>query len=163
MTSFDHVRLPSTALLGSLAKPSDMRANFMACIWRVSVGSLALATMAVPVLSVNTYLAARYSLRRLVTGSDGASVPIMSFRTQHGPILHALAQIVVIKAHAKDAIELYRDTSIDPRVRDGVAAAAKASMTHHAWSSLSNLTERIGAHGLFEHNNVLQSEVRDNV
>ncbi|KZT68683.1 acyl-CoA dehydrogenase NM domain-like protein [Daedalea quercina L-15889] len=159
VTSFDHVRLPSTALLGSLAKPADMRANFISCIWRVSVGSLALATMAVPLLSVNTYLTARYSLRRLVTGSDGSPVSIMSFRTQHGPILHALAQINVLKAHAKAAIELYRDTSIDPRVRDGIAAAAKASMTRHAWSSLSNLTERIGAHGLFEHNNVLQSEL----
>ena len=161
MTSFDHVRLPSTALLGSLAKPANMRTNFISCIWRVSVGSLALAMTSIPVLSVNTYLAARYSLRRLVTGSDGASVPIMSFRTQHGPILHALAQIAVIKAHANAAVELYKDTSMDPRVRDGVAAAAKASMTHHACSSLSNLTERIGAHGLFEHNNILQSEVRE--
>ncbi|KZT69853.1 acyl-CoA dehydrogenase NM domain-like protein [Daedalea quercina L-15889] len=159
VTSFDHVRLPSTALLGSLAKPANMRANFISCIWRVAVGSLALATLAVPLLSVNTYVAARYSLRRRVTGSDGTPVPIMSFRTQHGPILHALAQVAVMKAHAKAATELYRDTSIDPRVRDGVAAAAKASMTRHAWSSLSNLTERLGAHGLFERNNVLPSEL----
>ncbi|KAH9930206.1 acyl-CoA dehydrogenase NM domain-like protein [Fomitopsis serialis] len=159
VTSFDHVRLPSTALLGSLAKPADLRANFISCIWRVSVGSLALGTMAIPLLSVNAYLAARYSLRRLVTGAGGAPVSIMSFRTQHGPILHALAQVAVMKAHAKAAIDLYTDSSIDPRVRDGIAAAAKASMTRHAWASLSNLSERIGAHGVFEHNNVLQSEL----
>lgn len=159
VTSFDHVRLPSTALLGSLAKPADMRTNFISCIWRVSVGSLALGTTSIPSLAVNTYVVARYSLRRFVTGSDGTSVPIMSFRTQHGPILHALAQVVVMKAHAKAAIEIYKDTSLDHRVRDGVAAAAKAAMTRHAWLSLSNLSERIGAHGMFEHNNVLQSEV----
>ncbi|KAH9832477.1 acyl-CoA dehydrogenase NM domain-like protein [Rhodofomes roseus] len=159
VTSFNHVRLPSTALLGSLAKPADLRANFISCIWRVAVGSLALATMAIPLLSVNAYLAARYSIRRLVTGSDGAPVSIMTFRTQHGPILHALAQVEVMKAHGKAAIDMFRDPSIDSRVRDGIAAAAKASMTRHTWSSLGNLTERIGAHGVFEHNNVLQSEL----
>ncbi|KZT00998.1 acyl-CoA dehydrogenase NM domain-like protein [Laetiporus sulphureus 93-53] len=159
VTSFDHVRLPSTALLGSLEKPRNLRDNFISCIWRVSVGSLALAAMAVPLLSVNAYVAARYSLRRTVTGSDGVRVPIMSFRTQQLPIMQAIAQAAVIRAHAKAGAAIYKDTSIDHRVRSGVAAAAKASMTQHAWSSLAILSERIGAHGVFEHNSVLQSEL----
>ncbi|PCH36492.1 acyl-CoA dehydrogenase NM domain-like protein [Wolfiporia cocos MD-104 SS10] len=159
VTSFNHVRLPATALLGSLARPADLRANFISCIWRVSVGSLALATMAIPLISVNAYVAARYSLRRIVTASDGTRVPIMSFRTQQLPIMHAIAQVAVMRAHADDAARMYRDVSIDHRVRSGIAATAKASMTHHAWSSLATLTERIGAHGMFEHNNILQSEL----
>lgn len=159
ITSFDHVRLASSALLGSLDKPADRRANFNNSIWRVSVGSLALSTTAIPLLNVSAYVVARYSLRRMVTGSDGVRVPIFSFRTQHLPILHALSQAAVIRAHAKAVIPLYRDANIDMRVRSGIAAAAKASMTQHAWSSLSALSERCGAHGLFEHNNILSSEV----
>ncbi|KAH9941951.1 acyl-CoA dehydrogenase NM domain-like protein [Amylocystis lapponica] len=159
VTSFNHVRLPSTAILGSLAKPADLRATFIAAIWRVSVGSLALATLGIPFLSVNTYVAARYSLRRTTTGPDGVQVPIMSFRTQQLPIMHAIAQIEVMKAHKQVAIELYRDTSLDPRVRSGVAAAAKASMTEHTCTSLALLSERLGANGVFEHNGVMQSEL----
>ncbi|KAI0923359.1 hypothetical protein AcV5_008933 [Taiwanofungus camphoratus] len=159
VTSFDHVRLPASALLGSLAKPADLRANFISHIWRVTVGSLALATLAAPLLSVNAYVAARYSLRRTIAGPDGGRVPVMTLRTQQLPIMHAIAQAAVIKAQALAAIQMFKDTSIDYRVRSGIAAASKSTMTAHAWSSLSILTERVGAHGMFEHNNIIQSEL----
>ncbi|OBZ73615.1 Acyl-coenzyme A oxidase 2, peroxisomal [Grifola frondosa] len=159
VTSFNHVRLPAASLLGFLANPANHRTHFISSIWRVSVGSLALATLSIPLLSVHAYAAARYSLRRMVKGSNGVQVPIMSFRTQQLPILLALAQAAVMKAYAKAAIQIYRDSSLDERVRSGVAAAAKAAMTHHACSSLSDLSERFGARGLFEYNQVIPSEL----
>ncbi|PCH36486.1 hypothetical protein WOLCODRAFT_82207 [Wolfiporia cocos MD-104 SS10] len=159
VTSFDHVRLPSAALLGSLAKPADLRKNFLKCTWRVSVGSLLVSVFSVPCLAVNAYVTARYSLWRTVTGANGARVPIMSFRTQQLPIMHAIAQCYVLRPYAEEAVRLYADTSIDQNVRSGIAAAAKASMTEHAWSSMAALTERVGAHGLFEHNYILQTEL----
>lgn len=159
ITRFTHVRLPATALLGVLTKPKNARANFISAIWRVSVGSLALATISVPFLSVSAYTLARYSMRRNITGPNGPT-PIWSFRTQHGPIMHALAQSFVMQAHAKAAIKMFTDSSLRPEVRAGVAAAAKASMMAHCVSSLQLLGERSGSHGMFEHNKFLACEVR---
>jgi len=158
ITRFTHVRLPSAALLGTLKKPTNFRANFMAAIWRVSVGSLALSTICVPFLSVSAYTLARYSMRRVVTGPEGPKT-IWSFRTQHGPILHALAQSFVMQAQAKAAIALYTDKTLSNEVRSGVATAAKASMMGLCVPTLQILGERSGAHGMFEHNKFLATEL----
>lgn len=42
-TSFDHVRLPANALLRELAKPIDLRVQYLAAIRRLGTGALALS------------------------------------------------------------------------------------------------------------------------
>ncbi len=159
ITYFNHVHLPATALLGSLEKPEDLRQNFLSVIWRVGVGSLALSSTTVPILKACVYVAGRYSIRRTVTGNDGTPTPIIGFRTQQLPILHTLAQAFVLEAYSEDAAERFVRPDLDPRVRHGIAAALKAVMLYHCQSSLYALAERCGAQGLFEHNQIIASQV----
>lgn len=162
LTSFCHVRLPPSALLGDLNKSNRIHRDFMHSIWRVAVGSLALSSIAIPVLQVSSYIATRYFQRRHVTDVYGNPVPILLYRTQQLPLLHAIAQVFVLRALYKWAIEQFMDKRLDVRVRHGVAACCKAVMVQHAQFSNCALSERLGAQGLFEYNQVsnFYSEMR---
>lgn len=103
ITTFDRVRLPSTALLGhgggvregaGASAGVGRRADFLRQIWRLAVGSLALSiASSVPLLRVSAFVAARYSQRRTVGGGDmsgGRGRAIVSYATSYRPILDAL-------------------------------------------------------------------------
>ncbi|KAG2076276.1 acyl-CoA dehydrogenase NM domain-like protein [Suillus decipiens] len=162
LTSFNHVRLPPSALLGDLDKSNRMHRDFMHSIWRVAVGSLALGSIAIPDLQMASYIAARYFQRRHVTDVHGNPVPIISYRTQQLPLLHAIAQAFVLRALYKMAIKQFMDKNLDVRVRHGVAACCKAVMVQHAQFANFALSERLGAQGLFEYNwlSKIYSEMR---
>ncbi|KAG1733288.1 acyl-CoA dehydrogenase NM domain-like protein [Suillus lakei] len=162
LTSFHHVRLPPSALLGDLNKSDKIHRDFMSSIWRVAVGSLALSSVAIPDLRISSYIAGRYFKRRHVTGVHGKPVSILSYRTQQLPLLNAISQVFVLKALYKWAIEQFMDKRIDIRVRHGVAACCKAVMVQHAQLANCTLSERLGAQGLFEYNRLSNyySEVR---
>lgn len=136
-----------------------MRLNFMKVILRVIVGSLALSSQTISVIRTSAYVAGRYSIRRTITGPDGKPIPIIAFRTQQLPILHALAQGFVLDAYGKEAALRFSSPDLDPRVRYGIAAALKAVMVQHCQSSLYCLAERCGAQGLFEHNQIIQLQL----
>lgn len=139
--------------------PADLRQNFLSVTWRVAVGSLALALCIIPYLKICVYVAGRYSLRRTVTSKNGEPAPIIEFRTQQSPILHTLAQAFVFEAYAEEAVQCFTNTNLDVRVRHGIAASAKAVMVHHCQRSLYDLTERCGAQGLFEYNQIIAAQV----
>ncbi|KIK39545.1 hypothetical protein CY34DRAFT_769081 [Suillus luteus UH-Slu-Lm8-n1] len=162
LTSFDHVCLPPSALLGDIAKSDRIHHDFMSSIWRVAVGSLALASIAIPDLQMSSYIAARYFQRRHVTNVYGNISPILSYRTQQLPLMHSIAQAFVLKALYKWAIGQFTDRNLDARVRHGVAACCKAVMVQHAQTANCSLSERLGAQGLFEYNRLstFYSEMR---
>jgi acyl-CoA oxidase len=160
LTSFDHVCLPPSALLGDLSKSDRVHHDFMSSIWRVAVGSLVLGSMAIPILQMSSYIAARYFQRRHVTSVYGNPSPILSYRTQQLPLLHAIAQAFVLKALYKWAIEQFMYRNLDARVRHGVAACCKAVMVQHAQIANCSLSERLGAQGLFEYNRLSTFYVR---
>ncbi|KAF8992115.1 acyl-CoA dehydrogenase NM domain-like protein [Cyathus striatus] len=152
ITSFDHVILPPTALLGSLSMPKAIHNDFMESISRLSVGSLALASATTSGLAICTNIAALYSIRRHVTGMDGLTpVPIISFSTQRKPVLTALALSYVLRYFYKKSVSLFLDER-DPRVKRGVSACAKAVMIVRSQASILELSERCGAQGLYGYN-----------
>jgi acyl-CoA oxidase len=159
LTYFDHVSLPATALLGSLERPKDMRQNFLKVIWRVGVGSIALSTLSVPAIKTSAYVAAKYSLRRTVTSPEGKPVPIISFRTQQLPILHALAQTQVLDAFSKYGGALFTQPDLSSLTRLGVATSLKAVMVQCTQSTLYSLAERCGAQGLYQYNQIVEYQV----
>jgi acyl-CoA oxidase len=161
VTYFDHVLLPSTALLGKLDRPHDMRQNFLQAIWRVGVGYLALSTVSIPVLKISTYIAGKYSLRRTVTGPDGKPMPIISFRTQQLPILHAIAETRVLEAYAKEAITFFTQPDLPFLVRLGIGTAFKAVVVQSSQSCLYALAERCGAQGLYQYNQIIEYQVNN--
>ena len=160
LTYFSHVRLPSTALLGSINRPRDPRASFFGKIYRVAIGTIALSSLGIPSLQVASYIAARYSLRRHVVDSNGVSKPIISFQTQKQPILTAVAQSFVLQAMHKQAVALFMDHSLDPRLRHAVATVHKVSMIQTAQWANFVLGDRCGAQGLFEANQLPAMHVR---
>ncbi|CAI7626727.1 unnamed protein product [Penicillium glandicola] len=103
--------------------------------------------------------AARFSQNRLISGQDGSPMAVIEFRTQHMPILYAIAQYSVLEAFLVSAATAFREQSVDPRVRHGIATALKAAALGHFSKSVSAMNERCGWHGHYEHNQLLQVEL----
>jgi acyl-CoA oxidase len=146
------VRLPPTALLGSIKKPVDPRGAFFSKIYRVAIGTIALSSLGIPSLQVASYIASRYSQRRYVVDASGISKPIISFQTQKQPILTAVAQSFVLQAMHKQAVAWFMDPVLDPRVRHAVATVHKVAMIQAAQAANLTLGDRCGAQGLYEAN-----------
>jgi acyl-CoA oxidase len=160
LTSFDHVRIPPTALLSGIEKPKDPRSSFFNKINRVAVGTLALSSLCIPSLQVASYVAARYSLRRTIVDASGALKPIMSFQTQKQPILTAIAQAFVLGAMHKQAVTWFTNPKLDPRVQHAVATVHKAVVVQASQTANLVLGNRCGVQGLFEANQFSVMHVR---
>ncbi|KAF7968691.1 hypothetical protein HWV62_29700 [Athelia sp. TMB] len=160
LTSFNNVVLPASALLDSTEHLD--RNVFMASLFRVAVGSIALGTTAASILRVVASIGARYSLRRTVIGNSSTPSPIINFRTQQIPIFTALAQAHVVRAFDKWAVDAFRDVDMDPRVRHGIAACFKVTAVQLSQAANISVSDRCGAQGVFEHNqmSVLHAEMR---
>jgi acyl-CoA oxidase len=154
------VRLPPTALLGSLKKPVDSRGAFFSKIYRVAIGTIALSSLGIPSLQVASYIASRYSQRRHVVDAGGIPKPIISFQTQKQPILAAVAQSFVLQAMHKQAVAWFMDPTLDPRVRHAVATVHKVAMIQAAQAANLTLGDRCGAQGLYEANQLSAMHVR---
>ncbi|TFK37276.1 hypothetical protein BDQ12DRAFT_685596 [Crucibulum laeve] len=162
ITYFDHVKLPSAALLGDLPadRPSNPRINFLNEIWRIGIGSIILTAVLIPGLKVATYIAAEYSKRRKVSTPQGKLVPIISFRTQQSPILHALAQTIVLESLYQELRIYFTDRNPkDQDLRNGLATIFKVITLAHWRKSTITLADRCGAQGLFEHNQIISMEM----
>ncbi|KAL3456272.1 hypothetical protein BJX64DRAFT_294262 [Aspergillus heterothallicus] len=159
LTLFDRVQLPGSALLGSLDKPTDEREQFFKTIQRVAVGTLFLSSTAIPALKVAIHNASQFSVRRTVLGQDGKPTPVMRFRTQHLPILHAIAHVHVLQAFLVSAGTALRNVKTDPRVKHAIATAFKAAAVQHFHKSIKAMNDGCGWHGYFEHNQLLQLEL----
>lgn len=158
ITMFERKWLPPNALLGSLGKPANGRLHFLSIIRRVAVGTLALSMLNIPALKTSAYLAGAYSMRRAITSPDNKQTPIIQFRTQQRPILHAFAEAAVYEASAKYCTELFV-ASRQETVRHAVATAFKAAITSATQETLVQLSDRCGAQGLFEHNGIIRSQL----
>lgn len=154
ITSFEHVLLPPTALLGSTTKPEDARRDFLRQIWRVSVGTLSLSIMGVSSIKVGSRIALCYSQRRLVAAGHGtARVPILHFSTQKRPIVRGFASSAILKVFAEWTIDQFRKKAMDDSVRQALATVFKAIVIREA-GVLDELSERCGWQGLFAYNQI---------
>ncbi|KAF7357181.1 Acyl-CoA dehydrogenase NM domain-like protein [Mycena sanguinolenta] len=159
ITWFDHIKLAPWACLGPLSKPNNFKVAFRAAIWRIGVGGLVLGAMGIPCVGVSAFILARYSMRRHVINA-GKVIPIIDFRTQQIPILHALAQSFVMQAFMRTStLKMYTDFTVDTRVRAGIAAAAKVMMMIHIQESCTQLSDRAGAQGLYGHNQIISMQL----
>lgn len=158
LTTFNHKVLPPGALLGSMDAPADPKKHFYSLLDRVTIGTLSLSMLNVPLLQHSAFIAAKYSMRRQVTGHDGKPKPIIEFRTQQRSILHALALASVFEAGAKFCVEAFM--AIDhPAVRHGLAAAFKAAISGVTQETTMQLADRCGAQGLYEYNTITEAQM----
>ncbi|KAJ7437590.1 acyl-CoA dehydrogenase NM domain-like protein [Mycena galericulata] len=158
ITSFNHVKLPYHALLGplgSLAQDREViRANHINTIWRTAVGAMALGASVIPGMERAVFITGRYSQRRTVGTPTGSRIPIITFRTQHAPILVTLAQTFVAKEFLKVALVKFTDETTNFAVRQAWATILKATLVDHSKTATLVLSSRCGAQGLFAHNEI---------
>ena len=156
LTSFNNVRLPLDALLGNLDTSLSPHQDFLLSIWRVSVGTLSLAMIAVPALQISSYISFSYSKRRLVRGKGQEHLPIFQFRTQQIPVYTAISRAYVLKAFGIMASRLFSDSMISLPTRHAIATAFKVVTIRLCQDSQIMLADRCGAQGLFDFNQISQ-------
>lgn len=160
LTAFDHVHLPSTAMLGDLARPSNMRDQYLTAIDRLSTGALIVSLWVIPFLKGAAFTVGRYSQRRTVQeGLQGERVPIISFRTQQLPIAHALAEVAVLAPFADWVIKQHKSHTIGPGLKHALSIILKVVFLQHGSESLKQLNERSGSRGMFPINGLAEMEV----
>ncbi|PYH37404.1 acyl-CoA oxidase [Aspergillus neoniger CBS 115656] len=159
LTSFDHVHLPSTAILGDLARPSNMRDQYLTAVDRLSTGTLTVSLWTIPFLKGAAFTVGKYSQRRTVQeGLHGKRVPIISYRTQQLPIAHTLAEVAVLDPFADWVIEQRGSPSISPGLKHALSIILKVVFVQHGSESLKQLNERSGSRGLFPTNGLMEME-----
>ncbi|SPJ75440.1 related to acyl-CoA oxidase [Fusarium torulosum] len=157
LTTFNHVDLPSSALLGSSSEPENDRLDFLRQIWRVSAGTLSLSIMGISAIKVGTRIASVYSERRTITAPDGHTPrEIMSFSTQQRPIVEGWVQGKVLHAYAQWTIGMCPD--LTNTVQHALATVFKATVMK-ASQILRPLAERCGWQGLFAYNQISELDL----
>ncbi|KAG7440704.1 acyl-CoA dehydrogenase NM domain-like protein [Guyanagaster necrorhizus] len=162
LTYFKNVHLPSSALLGSLDRPKNLRTAFFFNISRVISGTLSMGTFGISSMMISSYIAAKYSLRRrVVDSSTGQPREIMSFVTQSTPVLAAIAQTLVLAAFGETSREKYVNAE-DLSVKHFIAAIFKTTVMKLTSTTTLTLGMRCGAQGLSEVNqiSVLNADMR---
>ncbi|KAJ6109044.1 acyl-CoA dehydrogenase NM domain-like protein [Penicillium sp. IBT 16267x] len=159
LTYFNRVQLPCSALLGRLQDSRNEQDNFLATIHRMPAGTLFLAGACIPLIKMAVYNASKFSFRRHILDHEGQPMPVVNFRTQHLPILHAIARVHVLQAFLIYAGMGYCDQKTDPRVRHAFATAFKAVTIHHFQTSLKPMNEGCGWHGYYDRNQILQADL----
>lgn len=116
---------------------------------------MTVAALPIPILRVAAFIAARYSRRRMVKYSQKRPMPILSFRTQQAPIAHALSQASVLEA-------LYTVITRDyTHSDDDYSPAILKALSSKLWRPTGiALTDRLGAQGLFDFNQIMRMDVR---
>jgi hypothetical protein len=174
ITSFNHVKLPASALLGEPEDSSlQARDDFSRLIWRVAVGTLAFVGPVISALKVSCHIAGKYSQRRTVARSSSEAVnnakghlkpsprvPIISFSTQYRPILTAIANALVLEAFYWRSARFFSDSSNPYEQRHAVATILKILSQRLVQNDLLSLSERCGVQGLFAHNQIASLVVR---
>lgn len=154
ITTFEHVRLSRNALLGSISKSEDERADFLRQIGRVSIGTLSLSIMGVSAIKVGTHIAGTYSQRRTITTPGGHTrVPIMSFSTQQRPIIEGWVQGKILGLYAHWTVKAFMNANHGPLTRHALATIFKSTVVR-ASRILNELAERCGWQGLFAYNQI---------
>ena len=163
ITRFDHVLVPHTALVTSqLDDYSIPKFPLLAWwdeIWRVPIGTVTVVAPLIPGLKISSFIAGKYSMHRSLTGKRSEPIPIISFRTQQWPILHAVATSLVLENWYPIAAHQTTNESVDPRVRHGVAVIVKTTVCRQAQRCASEISERCGVQGTFQNNYMARFEV----
>jgi hypothetical protein len=139
-------------LLGDLDMPEAPREAFFDNIYRVITGTISMGACAVSVMRVASYVAAKYSLRRSVIDS-ATKLPksIMFFSTQYTPVISAIAQSLVMRLFADYCHKLFVN-AVDPTMKHFIAAVMKTTTIRATHATILELSDRCGAQGLFEAN-----------
>ena len=163
ITSFDHVLVPHAALVASDLQDHSLPRFPLKAWWdevsRIPLGTMVIVAFTIPALKAIAFIAGKYSMHRSLTGKGPEPIRIITFRTQQWPVLHAVAVSLVLENWYAVTARRVTDTSLNPRVRHGLAVVVKTTVARHVQRCVSEVAERCGAQGSFEHNFIARFEV----
>ncbi|TFK91638.1 acyl-CoA dehydrogenase NM domain-like protein [Polyporus arcularius HHB13444] len=159
ITTFDHVLLPVTALLGdSVEAPKNPLQAWWGEVWRIPIGTGAVAGPVVQALKHAAYIGTSYSLHRHVVGKTPTPVPLMSFWTQRWAMVQAVAVSRVLDVWYPTVVKQSVDKAVGPSMRHAYSVIAKAGVARLFQTCMREVIERCGAQGTFEHNFMARME-----
>jgi len=163
ITSFDHVHLPPTALVASdiqdISKPDHPLEAWWEEIWRIQLGTMAVPAPWISAIKSVAYIGGRYSLHRSLLGKNNSPTPIISFRTQQWPIAHATAVGLVLSNWFPHTVQQAMVNCPNQSIRHAMSVIIKTTICRHFQRCVSEVAERCGAQGTFEHNYMAGIEV----
>ncbi|MGW6454942.1 acyl-CoA dehydrogenase family protein [Streptomyces sp. NPDC055078] len=169
VTSFDHVRLPRTALVqgphGRLLPDGTLRSDvgsprkrFLQAIGRVTTGKLCMSASTLGGCRAALAIAVRYAhTRHISSPTAGSRIPLAAHRSHHGRLLKALAAAYAMTFLHRAVTDHW--IGHDPRERDRaerLVAVAKGWITWHARAITIEARERCGARALFPVNGLAE-------
>ena len=163
MTSFNNVHLPFTALVSSdpydWSKPANPLSAWWDEVWRIQLGTMAVPGPWIAATKAAAYIGGKYSLHRAILGKSTEPTPIISFRTQQWPVIHALSVAEVMDKWFDPAVQYAMSPGVDHKVRHAFSVIIKATVCRH-WQRVGpDVNERTGAIGTFEPNYLIRIEV----
>lgn len=111
-----------------------------------------MGALGVSAIQISSYIAAKYSLRRhVIDHSTQVARPIISFSTQYIPVLSAVAHSLILRIFSDYCHGLFVSAE-DPTMKHLIAAIFKTTAMKAAHSAMIELSDRCGAQGLSEVN-----------
>lgn len=169
VTSFDHVRLPRTALIqgehGRLTAKGvftsavgSPRKRFLHAIRRVTVGKLCMSASTLGGSRAALAIAVRYAYLRHISGPvAGQRVPLAAHRSHHARLLSCTATAYAMTFLHRTVTERWITHAPDDRAEaERVVAMAKGWITWQARDITVESRERCGARALFPVNGLAE-------
>ncbi|MEU5323882.1 acyl-CoA dehydrogenase [Streptomyces sp. NPDC021056] len=169
VTSFDHVRLPRTALIqgehGRLAADGTFtsavgspRKRFLHAIRRVTAGKLCMSASTLGGSRAALAIAVRYAGLRHISGPvAGQRVPLAAHRSHHARLLSCTATAYAMTFLHRVVTERFiSHTATDAATTERLVAMAKGWITWQARDITIESRERCGARALFPVNGLAE-------
>ncbi|MEV5921970.1 acyl-CoA dehydrogenase [Streptomyces pseudogriseolus] len=169
VTSFDHVRLPRTALIqgehgqlrpdGSLTSSvGSARKRFLHAIGRVTTGKLCMSASTLGGCRAALAIAVRYAHTRTISGPvAGRRVPLAAHRSHHARLLERVATAYATTfLHREVTDHWITHTPTDRPAAERLVALNKGWITSQAREIVTESRERCGARALFPVNGLAE-------
>ncbi|WP_405935490.1 acyl-CoA oxidase [Streptomyces sp. NBC_00726] len=167
LTSFDRVFVGREALLtgpqGWIDGDGEFRSaiegrrrRFLASIARVVTGRISMSASAVGSARATLAVAVRYGGHRHVSAGRGARLPVLAYRTHHGPLAEAMATVFAMSLLHRRVLDRWEAARTGPEAgreaAERLVDIAKGWITWQARAVIVESRERCGAQGLLENN-----------
>ena len=130
LTSFHHVVLPYSALLGpESSNLTPSREAWWNEVWRLTYGSMAIVGPFLQALKYATYIGGKYSSHRHIIGKEPSPTPLIALSTQQWPIIHGISLSFVLDAWYRSCAALMASHTLEPQASHGLAITVKAYLT----------------------------------
>ncbi|WP_040840558.1 acyl-CoA dehydrogenase family protein [Nocardia brevicatena] len=167
ITRFDHVRVSRECLLshtgtridenGELVSPIRPDNQVWRAISRVRLGRLCISAMAAAVSRAALSIAVQHATQRDIAGMAGGRIPLVNVPAHRDRLIDAVADTYVASMAVEVALDAFEKATDDEQAPDitDLVALTKHLATSTALQVSSEVRDRLGAQGVFDHNQIV--------